>query len=49
MKINKKNILLVRDRSAFSTKWVCSFAENLAEYEYNVTLLCDEYKEKKNA
>lgn len=40
------NILLTRDRSAFSTKWVCNFATNLALRGHNVTLLCDSYFNK---
>lgn len=44
----KYNILLTRDRSAFSTKWVCNFASNLSEAGHNVTLLCDSPEKKVN-
>lgn len=40
------HILLTRDRSAFSTKWVCNFATNLSQAGHRVTLLCDSYKQK---
>ena len=42
-------ILLTRDRSAFSTKWVCNFATNLAKQGHQITLLCDSYENKKDA
>lgn len=42
----KYKILLTRDRSAFSTKWVCNFASNLANEGHDVTLLCDSYENK---
>lgn len=45
--MDHQKILLVRDRSAFSTKWVCNFASQLCEMDYDVTLLCDEHKQKK--
>ena len=47
--MKKLNILLTRDRSAFSTKWVCNFATNLTRAGHNVTLLCDSYETKKDA
>ena len=43
------NILLTRDRSAFSTKWVCNFATNLSNAGHHVTLLCDSYENKTDA
>ena len=42
-------ILLTRDRSAFSTKWVCNFATNLANAGHKVTLLCDSMENKVDA
>ena len=42
-------ILLTRDRSAFSTKWVCNFATNLADAGHEVTLLCDSAENKIDA
>lgn len=47
MTMKHYNILLVRDRSAFSTKWVCDFASNLVKSGQKVTLLCDTTKQKK--
>ena len=46
---NTYNILLTRDRSAFSTKWVCNFASNLSNAGHNVTLLCDSHEKKVDA
>jgi glycosyltransferase involved in cell wall biosynthesis len=43
------NILLTRDRSAFSTKWVCNFASNLVLAGHKVTLVCDSYENKAEA
>lgn len=37
----KLKILLTRDRSAFSTKWVCNFATGLSEAGHQVTILTD--------
>lgn len=37
----KLKILLTRDRSAFSTKWVCNFATGLSHAGHQVTLLTD--------
>lgn len=48
MTMKHYNILLVRDRSAFSTKWVCDFASNLVKSGQKVTLLCDTTKQKKD-
>lgn len=42
-------ILLTRDRSAFSTKWVCNFATNLTKAGHEVTLLCDSFENKVSA
>ena len=42
-------ILLTRDRSAFSTKWVCNFATNLVRAGHTVTLLCDSLENKADA
>ncbi|MBR1904423.1 MAG: glycosyltransferase [Alphaproteobacteria bacterium] len=47
--MNKYKILLTRDRSAFSTKWVCNFATNLVKAGHDVTLLCDSYENKVDA
>lgn len=47
--IKQLKILLTRDRSAFSTKWVCNFATNLANAGHKVTLLCDSAENKVDA
>lgn len=47
--MKKLKILLTRDRSAFSTKWVCNFATNLSKAGHHVTLLCDSFENKKDA
>ncbi len=37
-----KKIFLVRDRKAFSTKWLCDFATQLSDLGYDVTIVCDQ-------
>lgn len=44
--IKQLKILLTRDRSAFSTKWVCNFATNLSNAGHKVILLCDTTENK---
>jgi glycosyltransferase involved in cell wall biosynthesis len=39
-------IFLVRDRNAFSTKWVCDFGSNLDSLGYDVSVVCNQKKYK---
>ncbi len=39
-----KKIFLVKNRNAFSTKWVCDFGSKLDELGYDVSIVCDEKK-----
>jgi glycosyltransferase involved in cell wall biosynthesis len=43
---NMTKIFLIRDRKAFSTKWLCDFGSNLDDLGYEVSVVCDDKKYK---